>query len=145
MADPKTLARELRRIATGTVEWRVQHPVDKCYCISFDRGDTIDPERAAREWLADHQRRFPHHEHAKYEVAEVRRFSELERVALEAADVLDPSGVGPSATTEPQAPAGMEPNYCNAEQCTCRMGFGYVACDQQPKWKPARGVQGDAS
>jgi hypothetical protein len=43
--------------------------------------------------------------------------------------------------TRTQAPAGMEPNYCNAEQCTCRMGFGYVACDQQPKWKRAAGVK----
>lgn len=40
----------------------------------------------------------------------------------------------------PAAPTGMVPNYCNAEQCTCRMGFGYVACDQQPKWKAPSGV-----
>jgi hypothetical protein len=93
VADHRTLAAELRRLSTGTVEWRVQHPVEKCYCISFDRSDSINPERAAREWLADFQRRWPDHEHAKYEAAEVRWFSELERAALEAADVLDAAGV----------------------------------------------------
>jgi hypothetical protein len=93
MAEPKELAARLRKLATGTVEWRVQHPVERCYCISFDRSDSINPERAAREWLADFQRRWPDHEHAKYEAAEVRWFSELERAALEAADVLDAAGV----------------------------------------------------
>lgn len=48
---------------------------------------------------------------------------------------------GVKTGAEPQPPAGMVPNFCNAERCTCRMGFGYVACDQQPKWKSAPGVQ----
>jgi hypothetical protein len=90
----KELTSRLRSLARGRVEWRVQHPVEKCYCICFSRNDSLDPEREAREWLADFRRRFPKHEHSKYEVAEVRQFSPLERAALEAADHLD--GVAPA-------------------------------------------------
>jgi hypothetical protein len=79
----------LRKLATGRTEWRVQHPVEKCYCMVFDRSGWIDPERCAREWLDDFKRRHPDHEHAKYEVAEVRYFNELEQAALDAADALD--------------------------------------------------------
>lgn len=93
MKTAHDLAARLRSLATGRVEWRVQDPVSRCYCISFDRSDTIWPERAAREWLENCQRRWPDHDHAKYEVAEVRVFTELERVAVEAADALD-SGCG---------------------------------------------------
>jgi hypothetical protein len=77
----------LRELATGRVEWRVQDPVEKCYCMYFDRKSSIDPERDAREWLADHARRFPDSAHAKYEVAEVRVFTELERAALAVAAI----------------------------------------------------------
>lgn len=96
MADAKTIAATLRELATGTVEWRVQDPIEKCYCISFDRERSINPEREAREWLADHKARFPKSQHAGYEVAEVRWFSRLERAALEAADALDPAGANGS-------------------------------------------------
>lgn len=100
MAVPKELAERLRRLATGTVEWRVQDPVDKGYCIAFDHKGSINPEREAREWLADHRARFPGGRFAHYEAAEVRWFSKLERAALEAADALDPAGV--------KAPSGEE-------------------------------------
>lgn len=93
MADPKTIAASLRTLATGRVEWRVQDPVERCYCISFDPGSSINPEREAREWLADYKRRWPNGIHAHYEVAEVRCFTALEREALAAADALDPCGV----------------------------------------------------
>jgi hypothetical protein len=83
------LASRLRELATGRIEWRVQDPVRKCYCMVFDRYDHINPEYEAREWLAEFQRKFPNHEHAKYEVAEVRSFTEMERTALEAADALE--------------------------------------------------------
>lgn len=95
MADTNAIAAKLRELATGTVEWRVQHPVEKSYCISFDSRGSINPEREAREWLADHKARHPGSQFAGYEVAEVRWFSRLERAALEAADVLDPPGVTP--------------------------------------------------
>ncbi|HEY0662217.1 MAG TPA: hypothetical protein VGD21_12960 [Lysobacter sp.] len=94
MADAKTIAATIREFATGTVEWRVQDPVEKCYCISFDHRSSINPAREAREWLSDHKARHPNSMHAGYEVAEVRWFSRLERAALEAADTLDPAGVG---------------------------------------------------
>lgn len=89
------LAALLRSLATGRVEWRVQHPVEKCFCMSFDRSDCLDPERDARKWLENFRHHYPDHRHAKYEVAEVRSFTELERAALEAAEALDPAGEVP--------------------------------------------------
>jgi hypothetical protein len=93
MTDTKELAAQLRKLATGRTEWRVQHPVEKSYCISFDRGSYLNPEHAARQWLECFRRQYPHHPHADYEVAEVRSFTALELAALDAAEVLDPSGV----------------------------------------------------
>ncbi|TPG26531.1 hypothetical protein [Variovorax guangxiensis] len=83
------IAAHLRLLATGCVEWRVQHPVEKSYCMTFSRSDCSNPEREAREWLVDHKRRFPNSRHAGFEVAEVLVYNELERAALNAADVLD--------------------------------------------------------
>ncbi len=93
VADAKTIAAAIREYATGTVEWRVQHPVEKSYCISFNHRDSLNPEREAREWLAEHKAQHPGSQFAGYEVAEVRWFSRLESAALEAADLLDPAGV----------------------------------------------------
>jgi hypothetical protein len=93
VAEPKIIAVNLRKLATGRVEWRVQDPAERCYCISFNARDSINPEREAREWLADYKSRWPNGIHAHYEVAEVRYFTELEREALAAADALDPPGV----------------------------------------------------
>ena len=102
VADAKTIAAAIREYATGTVEWRVQHPVEKSYCISFNHRDSLNPERKAREWLAEHKAQHPGSQFAGYEVAEVRWFSRLESAALEAADLLDPAGVAPA----PQCPKG---------------------------------------
>lgn len=82
------LAERLLKLATGRVEWRVQDPVQKCYCMSFDHNGSIRPERDARDWLADFSRRWPDHPHAKYEVAQARVFTELEKAALEAVEAL---------------------------------------------------------
>jgi hypothetical protein len=128
--EPAELAERLRKLATGTVEWRVQHPVEKCYCISFDRDDSINPERAAREWLADHQRRFPNSDHAKYEVAEVRWFCELERTALEAADQL-------TAAHAAGVRAGMLRAAQIAESMTARERWISGAINSQPA-KPCK-------
>jgi hypothetical protein len=102
MTDAKELAARLRKLATGRTEWRVQDPVSKCYCIAYDHYQWINPERHAREWLANHQRRFPDHQHSKYEVAEARWFSELEQAALDAADALsaDNGGAVPQRQSE---------------------------------------------
>lgn len=93
VADPKELAARLRAAATGTVEWRVQHPVKKDYCIAFGSTSSLNPERDARRWLEDHRTRFPGGLFVNYEVAQVRYLTELERLALEAADALDACGV----------------------------------------------------
>lgn len=99
MADAKTIAATLRKLATGTVEWRGQNPTDKGYCIAFDHRSSINPERDAREWLADHKAHHPGSQFAGYEVAVVRWFSELEQAALDAAAALDPDGVTASHTS----------------------------------------------
>lgn len=112
MADGKTIAAAIREHATGVVEWRVQHPIEKSYCISFNHHDSINPERDAREWLAGHKTRHPGSQFATYEVAEVRWFSQLERAALEAADLLDPPGV--PAATAPEVTDAMVDAYLRA-------------------------------
>lgn len=103
MADAKTIAATLRKLATGTVEWRVQNPTDKGYCIAFDHRSSINPERDAREWLADHKAHHPGSQFAGYEVAAVRWFSELEQAALDAAAALDPDGVSVARSDTPSS------------------------------------------
>jgi hypothetical protein len=122
VTDHKTIAAELRRLATGTVEWRVQHPVEKCYCMSFDRRTSINPERDAREWLADHCRRHPGGLHTDYEVAEVRSFTSLERVALQAADALDSDGVNaaPETQSPPEGGEGLASQKATPKGCPCK-------------------------
>lgn len=99
------LAREhaarLEKLATGTTEWRVANPVTGTFCIAFDYSLTVNPQREAHEWLADHRRRFPNSEFAGYEVSEVVRYSELEKAALSACDFLNSLAV-PTSQDEPK-------------------------------------------
>ena len=92
------LATRLRALAQGSVEWRVQHPVERCYCMTFSRQNSRDPERDARDWLADHKRRFPDSRQAGFEVAEVRVYDELQQVAQEAAEALEKIAVRAAAS-----------------------------------------------
>ena len=78
------MVKRLRELVTGRVEWRVQHPVEKSFCVVFTRDDSTNPRMDATEWLADFAAKFPDHPHAKYEVAEVRVYSELEQAVLDA-------------------------------------------------------------
>lgn len=82
-ADLKELVARLRRHACGTVEWRVADPATGNYIIGFDS------EPKAREWLADHVKRFPNSMHADKAVTRVLYRTALERAALEAADLLE--------------------------------------------------------
>jgi hypothetical protein len=116
MADAKAIATKLRELVTGTVEWRVQHPVEKSYCISFNHRGSINPEREAREWLADHKARHPGSQFACYEVAEVLWFSRLERAALEAADALDPDGVQAPRKAQEWTDPEKEPRFQPGEE-----------------------------
>jgi hypothetical protein len=84
VADPRGVAADLRRLACGTVEWRVADPNTGSYCIAFDA------EPKAIEWLADHVRRFPRSMHANKVVQRAHYLTELEQVARRAADLLDP-------------------------------------------------------
>jgi regulator of replication initiation timing len=82
---PEALADELESHVHGCTEWRVQHPVDKSYCITFSRNNSMRPEREAREWLADHIKRHPESQFAGYEVAGVHWFTDFEDAAKQAA------------------------------------------------------------
>lgn len=87
MADAKQLAERLRKLAAGTVEWRVADPQTGSYCIAFER------EHEADRWLADHKAKFPNSMHADKVVARVHWFGQLEQAAREAADLLDPAAL----------------------------------------------------
>ena len=83
------LVERLRSACSGYDEWRVQDPNDGSYCIAFSWPETMNPERAAREWLADHKARFPDSHHAHFVVACVRVVPHKDRMLLEAAEALD--------------------------------------------------------
>lgn len=87
------LATELRAQAHGWVEWRVQDPVSKSYCISFSRyGEdrVLDPEREAREWLRKHRAEFgAGGRFSGYEVARVEVATKSDRLMRDAADKLE--------------------------------------------------------
>ena len=72
----------------GYDDWRVQNPVDRSVCMSFAWAEVINPERAAREWLADHKRRFPDSRFAGYEVACVRVVPNKDRLMAAAVAAL---------------------------------------------------------
>lgn len=86
---PLPLSRRLRDAAQGHPEWRVQDPVSRSYCMSVTRDEAPDPERAAREWLEDHKRRFPESKYARYEVARVQVTTQIDELMLEAAVALE--------------------------------------------------------
>lgn len=79
------LAARLRSACSGDDEWRVQDPKDGSYCIAFNWREVMNPERMAREWLADHCRRFPGGLHTDFVVACVRVHTEADKLMLEAA------------------------------------------------------------
>lgn len=89
--EPATLADRLRESSTGRDEWRVQDPKDGAYCIAFSRHDgySLNPEREARAWLADHREKFPTSTKAGYVVACVRVQNQAEALMQEAADMID--------------------------------------------------------
>jgi hypothetical protein len=72
----------------GHDEWRVQDPKDGAYCIAYSWPDVANPEREARDWLADQQTRFPKGRYASYEVACVRVVPHKDRLLAEAAAAL---------------------------------------------------------
>jgi hypothetical protein len=101
MADPKTIAAQLRELATGRVEWRVADPITGAHCIEFGKGNKA--ERQAKAWLRNLRLTQPSHRFANYVVRDVRTFTALERTALEAAALLDAAaakGGSPDAQQE---------------------------------------------
>ncbi|MEJ8837625.1 hypothetical protein [Ramlibacter sp. AN1133] len=90
MPNAEEIAARVRRLARGTEVWRVADPVTGAYCLEFTRKDCLTPESEAKEWLEDHQKRFPNAVHAHFVVQHSRVFTELEMAALDAAEALAP-------------------------------------------------------
>lgn len=53
------IVQRLREASQGREEWRVADPETGAYCMAFSHAGSPNPEREAREWLADHIARFP--------------------------------------------------------------------------------------
>lgn len=86
------LSTQLRREARGWVEWRVQDPVSKSYCMVYSSygGDAVlNPEHEAREWLRKHISEFPGGRFVGYEVARVEVQSRSDHLMRAAAVELD--------------------------------------------------------
>lgn len=83
------LVEKLRGACAGYDEWRVQSPKDGSYCMAYSWPETMNPEREAREWLADHVRRFPGGLHSDFVVAKVRVQTQTDALMQEAADELE--------------------------------------------------------
>ena len=83
------LVEKLRNACAGYDEWRVQDPKDGSYCIAFNWREVMNPERMAREWLADHCRRFPGGLHSDFVVACVRVQTQADELMQEAADEIE--------------------------------------------------------
>ena len=80
------LVEKLRQASRGSDEWRVQDEKGS-YWIAFAHGDgyTLDPEREAREWLADQQKNNPGHAKARGTVACVQVQTQAQELMQEAA------------------------------------------------------------
>ena len=83
------LIEQLRAAGKGTEEWRVADPTDGSYCIAFSRADSINPEREAREWLANHRKRFPDSQKANYEARRAMAQTNADLMMLQAADEIE--------------------------------------------------------
>jgi hypothetical protein len=57
--------------------------------MSFNHRDSINPEREAREWLANRKRQFPHSDHDHYVVACVQVMTMADKLMAEAADEIE--------------------------------------------------------
>lgn len=125
--DAPALAQKLRELATGRVEWRVQDPVTKAFCMSFSHADSSHPKREAIEWLANFAADFPGHPHAKYEVAEVKVFTELEQTALQAADAL-------AASTTPEPSPLVVPRWISVEDQMPELGVEVLVFKPGHRW-----------
>lgn len=79
------IVERLKEQAVGREEWRIANPDDGSYVISFSWGDTLSPERDAREWLAYHLTRNPARRVAG-EVRKVMAQSDTDMLMIDAAN-----------------------------------------------------------
>lgn len=99
------LQQRLRALVYGFHEWRVESPVDGSYCISFTRDESHDPERTARDWLADHAARFPQSKYASYIVKHHHVLTAKDAALAEAADALDALAAAPAVSAPSAGPS----------------------------------------
>lgn len=83
------LIERLKQAGKGSEWWRVVDPVDGCYCISFSRDDSLNPEREAMEWLDRQRQEFPNGRHSHYEVRREIAQTRADKLMFEAANVID--------------------------------------------------------
>lgn len=69
----------LRDLCRGRTEWQIRKSTG--IAMWFDDRESIDPEKAARHWLASHRRDYPE-QYAGYEVVEATEQTELQRGSL---------------------------------------------------------------
>lgn len=83
------LIHRLRSLSQGFEEWRVEHPVEGSYCMSYTRDDYLSPEQEARGWLAEHLLRHPDSQFAGYVVKKHIVKTRKDQALDEAADALE--------------------------------------------------------
>lgn len=76
----------VRDLCAGREEWHVRK--GDGIVMYFDRRDSLNPEREARQWLAEHQRDYPER-FAGYEVERAVVQSPLQRMAMALLDERD--------------------------------------------------------
>lgn len=80
------LVERLNRASVGRVEWRVQDPASKTFCMFYVGHDS---ERAATAWLNEHRARYPNSKFAGYEVARVFSQDRDDKLKAEAATEIE--------------------------------------------------------
>lgn len=101
MSAEANIRERLFDLCIGHSEWHIRK--DDGICMTFSHSDSLDPEREAIAWLAEHRERYPER-FAGYEVHRVTVQSELQLAALALLDELDRLRAPPA----PGAPAGFK-------------------------------------
>ena len=83
------IVQRLREASQGREEWRVADPETGAYCMAFSHAGSPNPEREAREWLADHIARFPNSPNATKVVTHAIAHFLDDQMQIEAADLIE--------------------------------------------------------
>ena len=83
------IVQRLREASQGREEWRIADPETGAYCMAFSHAGSPNPEREAREWLADHIARFPNSPNATKVVTHAIAHFLDDQMQIEAADLIE--------------------------------------------------------